>query len=367
MRDILQAAASVFIMTLGFAWGTGHGGVLKASGLSAAERRAPQTVRFKTFTVVDDMLKLPAVQMLVPADWEAQAKVLWRFHPQYPTTITARIYNPKGREELNILPDVPYADGVFFPEGSNYLGNEVRRLIADPAQYVTQIAVPRFRPQLLKAAVVGSEELPKLAEAAAATFGNLPGLQARAARVRFEYEEAGHPVQEDVFCVLVILRAGNITFWGSDGVVACTADKGELDGWLKIFETIVYSAKTQPAWFNAVTQIKEFLTQSASQQSQQAVELSKYLSHVNSQISDTIRQAYEQHVAATDRIHENFDMYIRGVQRYQDPFQNRVVELPAGYQNAWTNQAGEYIVSNDANFNPNVGSTRQWQQLGQAH
>lgn len=366
MRNILRAAAIVITIAIGLALGVGNGGVTKASNLFAAELQALQTVRFKVFTVFDDQLRLPAVQMLVPADWEGQGRVIWRSHPQYPVAIMARVYNPKGREELNILPDVPYADGVFFPQGSNYLGNEVRRLIADPSQYVKQIAIPRFRPLLLKASVVGVEPLPRLAAAAAAKYGNFPGLEVRAAKVRFEYEESGHAVEEDVFCVLVVLRSGGITFWGTDGLVACKAEKGELDGQLKTFETIVYSANPQVKWFNAVTQIKELMEQNAYRQSQQAVELSFYLSHVNSQISDTIRRSYEQHVAAIDRVHENFDTYIRGVEKYRDPNRDRVVELPAGYRNAWSNQGGEYIVSNDPNFNPNVGSTRQWQQLRQA-
>jgi hypothetical protein len=366
MRNILKAAAILFTMAVGLVWGAGNGSGPKASCLFAAERQTPRTVRFKEFTVFDDQLRLPAVQMLAPAEWEGQGKVIWKSHPQYPVTISVRIYNPKGREELNILPDLQYADGVFFPEGSNYLGNEVRRLIAEPSQYVKQIVVPRFRPQLLKASVAGVEPLPRLAAVAAAKYGNFPGLEVRAAKVRFEYEEGGPAVQEDVFCVLVVLRSGNITFWGTDGLVACKAEKGELDDRLKTFETIVYSTKTQVKWFNAVTQIKELMEQTAYRQSQQAVELSFYLSHVNSQISDTIRRSYEQHVAAIDRVHENFDTCIRGVEKYRDPSQDRLVELPAGYRNAWSNQAGEYIVSNDPNFNPNVGSTRQRHQLRQA-
>jgi hypothetical protein len=39
------------------------------------------------------------------------------------------------------------------------------------------------------------------------------------------------------------------------------------------------------------------------------------------------------------------------------------VELPSGYNHAWSNNNGEYIVSDNPNFNPNVGSNLDWQPL----
>ena len=33
------------------------------------------------------------------------------------------------------------------------------------------------------------------------------------------------------------------------------------------------------------------------------------------------------------------------------------------YSNAWVSAAGEYVLSNDAGFNPNVGSTVDWRLL----
>jgi len=58
-----------------------------------------------------------------------------------------------------------------------------------------------------------------------------------------------------------------------------------------------------------------------------------------------------------------FDRYIRGVENYRNPFEDRAVELPSGYRNVWANSSGEYILSNNPNFNPNVGGTQQWRSL----
>jgi hypothetical protein len=39
------------------------------------------------------------------------------------------------------------------------------------------------------------------------------------------------------------------------------------------------------------------------------------------------------------------------------------VQLPSGYSNVWVNRSGEYILSNQAGYNPNVGSNIEWHPL----
>jgi hypothetical protein len=74
-------------------------------------------------------------------------------------------------------------------------------------------------------------------------------------------------------------------------------------------------------------------------------------------------QAYQNRQATYDRISENFSQTIRGVDSYYDPIEQRPIELPSGYNNAWTNSLGEYILSDDSSFNPNVGLNLNWQRM----
>jgi len=39
------------------------------------------------------------------------------------------------------------------------------------------------------------------------------------------------------------------------------------------------------------------------------------------------------------------------------------MELPGGYRQAWTNSLGEYILSDDPNYNPNIGSNVNWTEM----
>jgi hypothetical protein len=54
------------------------------------------------------------------------------------------------------------------------------------------------------------------------------------------------------------------------------------------------------------------------------------------------------------------------VDKYYDPLEGKAVELPAGYDNAWANSLGEYIVSENPNYNPNIGSNQNWQRIERA-
>ncbi|MEW6215835.1 MAG: hypothetical protein AB1478_11655 [Nitrospirota bacterium] len=84
---------------------------------------------------------------------------------------------------------------------------------------------------------------------------------------------------------------------------------------------------------------------------------------MHNEISDMMMQSYYQRQAVNDRIADNFSQYIRGVDEYYNPIEQKPVELPSGYQNAWANSLGEYILSDNHNFNPNIGSNLNWQRM----
>ncbi len=74
------------------------------------------------------------------------------------------------------------------------------------------------------------------------------------------------------------------------------------------------------------------------------------------------RQQYEKQQRTDDRMHEQFSRHIRGVESYHNPFEDRDVDLPSGYREVWVSGRGEYVLSNDSNFDPNVGDTAEWRR-----
>jgi hypothetical protein len=81
------------------------------------------------------------------------------------------------------------------------------------------------------------------------------------------------------------------------------------------------------------------------------------------QVSATINESYRNQQAVQDRAAANFSDAIRGVQAYQNPRTGEQVELLGGFDNAWVNPRGEYLLSNTPGFNPGVVLREDWTEL----
>ena len=150
--------------------------------------------------------------------------------------------------------------------------------------------------------------------------------------------------------------------WGAE----CTsyrAARGQLDRTMPVFRTMDHSLKIEMKWFNAQNQVAKMIQENIREAGRQAVQLSRYISQVNNEISDIIRSSYENRQRTMDRCNENFDKMIRGVETYSTPFQNHPLEVPSGYDRVFTNPLGEVILTNDPMFDPGSVSNQDWREL----
>lgn len=337
-----------------------------------AQSQPSGVIRLRTQIVQDPQLGVEAFRFLMPADWKVSGGVVWRANPTNPATVSIRIYNPSGVEEIGAVPDIPCVwaptlPSFGFPPGSFYLGSEVRPPLSDAIQALRSLVLPRYSSQMPGARVVKQQALPEMAQAVAAA--NYPDLLKIArfsgGKIRVQYTYQSKPVEMDIYAVMGMwttpIQNVPMTFWGVDGIRYSRADAGKVDQQFKLFQTVLYSEKLNIQWLNLYTQVQQIMIRNQMEASNRAVELSRYLSQTNRQISDGIRRSYEMRQQATDRAAAKFDQYIRGVDQYH--FQGRSVELPSGYRNAWGNANGDYVLSDNPNFNPNVGATRQWTPL----
>jgi hypothetical protein len=126
---------------------------------------------------------------------------------------------------------------------------------------------------------------------------------------------------------------------------------------------MVTSLRINPQWFSAYLHVSDLFIKRQLQGIRNAGELSRYIARTSEQISAAHRQAWQTQQASRDRVNANFSRYIRGVESYHHPFESRGIELPAGYRQVWASPGGDYILSNDASFSPNVGGTRDWRPM----
>lgn len=340
---------------------------------------AGETLRLKRFSYVDRQgIGSEAFSLLIPVGWQFQGGVRWVLdNPALPAVAQFKVRNPKGREEMEVFPN----QALFwtnnqmllstFPAGARYFGAEVRP-VAGPQEALIHIVLPRFRGGVSGLKVVGKANLPQLAKALGAGAPQ-PGVKTfgQAAKIRIEYTQNGVPMEEEIFGVVegfsfsVMSMQGPLTNtnWFVDYLFSFKAPKGTLDRQAKLFQTMAMSFKVNPQWFNKYNQLVNALIQAQIRQIHSIGELSRYISRTNNEISDAMRDSYNQRQKVYDGIAENFSESVRGSEHYYNPIEDQRVELPGGYAHVWTNPNGEYVLSDNPNFNPNVGSNLHWQEL----
>lgn len=341
---------------------------------------AGAAMRFKYYVHVDrEGIGIEAFRFLVPADWQVSGGIRWALdNPGRPATAHLQAASPDGRRALELLPAQPcfWTDNRMLlttnPPGTRYFGNEVRPM-PGPVEALRDMILPRFRSGVAGLRVVESKELPDLARAVGAGAAAGPGLQtgARGAMIRVEYNQGGQLVEEEIYGVVDWIAfpiqgafgATTNVNWAVDYLFSFRAPRGQLAADTKRFQTMIGSFRLNPQWFNKYVQLVELLIRMQIRQIRHIGEISRIISQTHDEISRDMMAAYESRQAVNDRISENFSRYIRGVDAYHDPFTDRPVELPSGYRHAWATPLGEYIVTDDPNYNPNVGSNQNWQQL----
>jgi hypothetical protein len=364
-----------------------QGAPKRAAGAEgAAEGAGSWGIRLKRISCVDQLasegtrgIGSEVFSMLIPADWQFEGGVRWVMNnPGMPAVGAFRAYNPQGVEAFEAFPNLPFfwtnnpMVTMQFPPGSFYFGNEVRPP-ASALQVLQEIVVARHRGQMPGLQVVAQEQLPQLAQQMrandpAAGFG-VTGSDG--GRVRIRYRLVDRDVEEDFFGVVEVSQqmmptmmgmAENI-FWMADYLFSFRAQAGQIDGLSDVFMAIVRSYRLNPQWYARYMQVSQYMIQNQIQQIHNIGQLSQIISQTSDTISDMMMDSFNQRQQTLDRLSGQFSQAIRGVDEYYDASIQQPVELPGGYDHAWSNGSDEYILTNDANFDPNLGSTVNWNAM----
>jgi hypothetical protein len=346
---------------------------LAATVLTAVPALA-QSLSMEPVAVKDPMVwNIDAVKFLKPKGWKVDGGIKWYPDSLHQVCLETRIANPDGLEQIETL---PWAYGCWFTrpvvpmaEGTNYQGQVVLRPIEDPREVLEKLTLPavraRYRPKVTR-----YQDMPEVAKAHAAAMG---GARVRSGRLRIEYVLNGKEVEEDfylsVFVTSYPLGVNDcIAYsWGPVGVpFSLRAAKGKLDAATPLMLASVNSLQIEKKWFGEYMYVCDLFKARVMQGIRNAVEISETVRKNSDAVFKMYSDAYWSRAASQDRISQQFSDYIRGVQRYDSPYEKYPVQLPSGYKYAWTTANGSMILSNEAGFNPNVGDTRTWQLMKEA-
>lgn len=149
-------------------------------------------------------------------------------------------------------------------------------------------------------------------------------------------------------------QVGRQLWWSIEPNVAYRAPAGELDANLPLFYAIANSLRMTPQWANMKANHAAKMNQIKAKGT---ADRSRILADSHRDIMKIITDGYNERQAIQDKTHEKFINTIREVENYTTPDGESTVQLPSYYEHVYTNGNGEYILTNDALYNPNTDST----------
>ena len=334
------------------------------AGIAAAE--PPKEFVLEQVTVKDPMVNnMVAGTLYKPKGWKFDGGMKWYPETYHQVCFEARVSDPNGPQQYEAL---PWCSCIWLtqtivpiPRMSNYIGCLFLEPMT-PAEVNEKLMVATTRKQY-KPRVVKHYDMPEVAKFFSKALG---GAEVKATRTRVEYKLDGKTVEEDFYLVLGYsssnILGSTCTVWGP--VVppfALRAARGELDDATPRLLSIAHSGWLNPKWADEVGYVQSLFIKRMYKASADAVELSKRISANNDYILGIMRESRDYRNAVEDRAAKNFSDYIRGVQEYGGNGSHYT--LPSGYSYAWASGNGTVVLTNNANYNPNVGGTGTWTLL----
>ena len=337
-------------------------------------------VKYKTSSYVDKQgIGTEAFSLLIPSDWQFEGTVIWNLdNTVMPATAYMRTWNPNGTEEFDVFPNQAFywTDNPLVlqtnPPGSTYYGALVSSPLG-PIEALKQVVLPTFRSNVDNLNVVSEQLLPEMDQLF--TTGTEPSTgisyTASSGKIRVEYSLNDVVMEDEMYCAIQSINIPTQSIYGTTTgtnwfmsyLASFRAEKGQLDSQLKLFQTIAYSCSIDKNWLNKYNQLVAYLIQNQIKIIQSVGQLGNMLSQMSDQISQENLKDWEQRQSVNEQIAKDFCNQILEIQPYNNPIDGTVVDLPAGYNNAWVNNLGEYILAENPSFNPNIGSNLGWQPM----
>ncbi len=323
-------------------------------------------IKLKRLSIHDPGINnIEAVSFLVPEGWNSEGGIKWFGDYSVLCNLQLKISDPQSGAQIEFLPIQNFMHLVNpvvpMAQGTNYMGNIIMPPMQDLAEIVAKLYADKATPQLARAKLENREELTKVIEQLRPAWG--PDATIKSERLRYAYDYNGKPWQEDVYMTVVYNRGPVGIFWQITSVTSLRAPQGTLDKMTPLMTSVVMSARPSADWYAGYMYVQKLFANRQNQGIANAKAISDTITRNSEEIRKMFADSYREQQASQDRIAQAQSEQIRGVETYRNPYEDRHVELPAGYDNVWVNRQGEYILSDTAGFDPNVGSTVEWSQL----
>ncbi|MEO8459580.1 MAG: hypothetical protein ABI451_03535 [Dokdonella sp.] len=339
-------------------------------------------IRFEPVQVVDKKQGgLVAYTLAVPQGWHTSARIDWDYtSANNPTQGHLRAESPDGSAWIEGYP-LEVFEWLGGPQNAR-IGSRQFGQIYYPQitidQAMRQFVIKKYRGNKKNLQIVGSRPVANLAQKF--FHENVPG---DSISMRIRYEENGRQVEEDFYAMLSSKL--DIPYDGPQGrtweyhrtlgiVHSLGAVQGQLAGAYPLLGYIASSLKPNPLWQDLRTRVigditREWKRQLAAGYAQIAAagRVSQMISANNDSMiagMDSARAASNasyaaQRQSASTQATEDFDGYIRGTEKMNDPYWGTSDQSYTSTYH-WTDGSGNYQHSDDPSFNPNINANNNW-------
>lgn len=372
-------ARPLLVLTLAFALGF--------SAALDAQADEGATLHLARRSVIDSGgFGYEAFSVLLPSDWAAEGNVAWSFpggmaYPQ----VRFRAQSPDGSAVFELLPPVDFMWSTDQMMLYSFQQQGYSVMLPQPLEaFLRQSYLPYVRPQATGLKVVSVRPDAQEAERARVMGDYLvnqvfhsisphqfpPQIGVEAALVEVEYAEGGREWVETFAVVLSqqvtyvpgMMGAVAIQPWGLSAT-GFRVQRDRAGRYAEVAPVIMRSAQANPRWLVDHTRLVATQTRQALRQQREIFDAMQRISATQVEIGDMITESYNRRSAAMDRIHEGRVEAIRGVETWRDPLRDLPrVELPSGYDQAWTD-GSEIILSNDPRFDPSAVGRDGWSRM----
>ncbi len=330
-----------------------------------ANPAAGAPMRFTRLSVKDPGINnIEAVSFLIPAGWKAEGGIQWFPDFSIQAVLLMKVTDPQTNAVIEFLPiqNFTWLTQMVVPmqPGTNYMGNIIWPPITDVPQFIQAFYAPNTLRQLQNARMVTSQDLPAIAALVEQTN---TGATAKAGRVRYEYQVGGQTWEEEVYVTLSFFQHQMGTLWSVTSAYSFRAPKGQLDRLAPVMNTTISTSRLSLDWYSQYQFVQKLFYDRMRQGIRNAGIISDTITRNNEEIRQMFADSYRRSCESQDRISQHFTEYIRGVDTYHNPYEDRPVQLPSGYTDAWVTRSGDYILSSEAGYNPNIGSNIEWRRL----
>jgi hypothetical protein len=316
-----------------------------------------------------------AVLFLLPQGWKQQSQLDWDIqNTQFPASANLHVNNPENTAQLHIYKTSFYTlfnqsmqySGIGL--GSKYMGGTV---VANMPANTTQAAMQTLNEmnvlpadlKIIETKVIKVESTNPIDIQA---IKQNPQMQFISDNViskgTFSINGQKYTLLINAYVNVTVNSSINFTNWQVLPILFIIKQDENEKLNTELCQAVLKSIRYTPAFISAQTQVIKYLTDQYYQGLSNIAAISQQISRNNDAMIASINKSYNTANATHKPTNDGFSQYIRGVENYSDG-SGGTYELPSSYNNAWKNDNGEIILTNEVNYNPNIGSTQSWEQL----